>query len=293
MNHQLAPSSLWRRALRERSFCVGAGFMLLLALIAFFAPALAPHNPNDQDLLAVLLPPFWVDGGTMDYPLGTDGLGQCVLSRLLYGTRVVVTIAVAAPIGAAAIGCTLALLAGYQGGWLDWMITRFVDLWLSFPAVLLALILMVALSPGLQNVILAIVFVDWARFCRVVRADVLVIRRREYVAAARISGARTLGVIWREIVPGIVPTLIALMALEISIAVVAESILSFAGMSVGSQTPTWGAMISDGLNSMYSSPYPLLLPVFCMILTVLAATFMGQGLRQATDVRTLERNGAA
>jgi peptide/nickel transport system permease protein len=293
MNHQLAPSSLWRRALRERSFCVGAGFMLLLALIAFFAPALAPHNPNDQDLLAVLLPPFWVDGGTMDYPLGTDGLGQCVLSRLLYGSRVVVTIAVAAPIGAAVIGCTLALLAGYQSGWLDWMITRFVDLWLSFPAVLLALILMVALSPGLQNVILAIVFVDWARFCRVVRADVLVIRRREYVAAARISGARTLGVIWREIVPGIVPTLIALMALEISIAVVAESILSFAGMSVGSQTPTWGAMISDGLNSMYSSPYPLLLPVFCMILTVLAATFMGQGLRQATDVRSLERNGAA
>lgn len=293
MNHKLAPRSLWRRALRERSFCVGAGFMLLLALIAFFAPALAPHDPNDQDLLAVLLPPFWVDGGTVDYPLGTDGLGQCVLSRLLYGTRVVVTIAVAAPIGAAAIGCTLALLAGYRGGWIDWAITRFVDLWLSFPAVLLALILMVALSPGLQNVILAIVFVDWARFCRVVRADVLVIRRREYVAAARISGARTLGVIWREIVPGIVPTLIALMALEISIAVVAESILSFAGMSVGSQTPTWGAMISDGLNSMYSSPYPLLLPVFCMILTVLAATFLGQGLRQATDVRTLERNGAA
>ncbi|MEQ7922201.1 ABC transporter permease [Xanthomonas sp. WHRI 1810A] len=293
MNGQRAPQSLWRRALREPSFCVGAGFMLLLLLIAIFAPALAPHGPNEQDLMSVLLPPFWADGGTLDYPLGTDGLGQCVLSRLLYGTRVVVTIAIAAPIGAAAIGCTLALLAGYHGGWLDWLISRFVDLWLSFPAVLLALILMVALSPGLQNVILAIVFVDWARFCRVVRADVLVIRRREYVAAARISGAKTLGLIWREIVPGIVPTLIALMALEISIAVVAESILSFAGMSVGSQTPTWGAMISDGLNSMYSSPYPLLLPVFCMILTVLAATFLGQGLRQATDVRTLERNGAA
>jgi peptide/nickel transport system permease protein len=293
MIFRLAPSSLWHRALRERSFCIGAGFMLLLALLALFAPILAPHAPNEQDLSAVLMPPFWVNGGTLNYPLGTDGLGQCVLSRLLYGARVVITIAITAPIGAAALGCTLALLAGYQGGWLDWLVNRFVDLWLSFPAVLLALILMVALSPGLQNVILAIVFVDWARFCRVVRAEVLVIRRREYVAAARISGANTLGIIWREVVPGIMPTLIALMALEVSIAVVAESILSFAGMSVGSQTPTWGAMISDGLNSMYSSPYPLLLPVFCMTLTVLAATFLGQGLRQATDVRMLERNGAA
>ncbi|WP_110949646.1 ABC transporter permease [Pseudomonas bohemica] len=287
------PSSLWRRLMRKRSFCLSAGFLLLLALVAVLAPMLAPHAPNDQNLLEVLLPPFWADGGSLDYPLGTDGLGQCVLSRLLYGTRIVVVIAITAPVGAALLGCVLALLGGYHSGWLNWAIDRFVDIWLSFPSVLLALILMVALSPGLQNVILAIIFVDWARFCRVIKAEVLVIRRREYVAAARISGASIYGVIKREVLPGIVPSLIALMALEISIAVVAESVLSFAGMSVGPGTPTWGAMISDGLGSMYSSPYPLLLPVLMMILTVLAATFLGQGLSEATDVRALERSGAA
>lgn len=287
------PSSLWRRLMRKRSFCLSAGFLLLLALVAVLAPMLAPHAPNDQNLLGVLLPPFWADGGSLDYPLGTDGLGQCVLSRLLYGTRIVVVIAITAPVGAALLGCVLALLGGYHSGWLNWAIDRFVDIWLSFPSVLLALILMVALSPGLQNVILAIIFVDWARFCRVIKAEVLVIRRREYVAAARISGASIYGVIKREVLPGIVPSLIALMALEISIAVVAESVLSFAGMSVGPGTPTWGAMISDGLGSMYSSPYPLLLPVLMMILTVLAATFLGQGLSEATDVRALERSGAA
>jgi peptide/nickel transport system permease protein len=292
MSHR-QPDSLSRRLLHKRSFCLSAAFLALLVLVALFAPLLAPHAPNDQNLLDVLLPPFWAQGGSLDYPLGTDGLGQCVLSRLLYGTRIVVVIAVSAPIGAALLGCLLALLGGYHSGWLNWAIDRFVDVWLSFPSVLLALILMVALSPGLQNVILAIIFVDWARFCRVIKAEVLVIRRREYIAAARISGASTYGVIKREVLPGIFPSLIALMALEVSIAVVAESVLSFAGMSVGASTPTWGAMISDGLGSMYSSPYPLLLPVLMMILTVLAATFLGQGLSEATDVRALERSGAA
>lgn len=286
-------NSPWRRLLRKPSFCLSAGFLFLLALVALFVPMLAPHAPNEQNLLEVLSPPFWADGGSLDYPLGTDGLGQCVLSRLLYGTLVVVIIAITAPIGAALIGCALALLGGYHSGWLNWAIDRLVDVWLSFPSVLLALILMVALSPGLQNVILAIIFVDWARFCRVIKAQVLVIRRREYVAAARISGAGILSVIKRDVLPGIVPNLIALMALEVSIAVVAESVLSFAGMSVGANTATWGAMISDGLGSMYSSPYPLLLPVLMMILTVLAATFFGQGLKDVTDVRALERSGVA
>ncbi|MBE7375705.1 ABC transporter permease [Pseudomonas lopnurensis] len=285
--------SLGRRTLARPGLLFGAGFLLLLTLLALAAPWLAPHDPNEQDLLNVLLPPLWATGGSLDYPLGTDALGQCVLSRLLYGARVVVIIMAIAPLGAALIGCLLALLGGYFGGWLDWLVERFVDLWLSFPAVLLALILMVALSPGVQNVILAIVFVDWARFCRVLRAEVLLLRRRSYVAASRIGGAGALGIIWRDILPGLLPTLIVLMAMEFSIAVVAESVLSFAGMSAAPQVPTWGGMIADGMGSLYSSPYPLLLPVFCMILTVLAATFLGQGLREAVDVRLLERAGAA
>ncbi|MDK2776860.1 MAG: ABC transporter permease [Pseudomonadota bacterium] len=279
--------------LRDNNIRIGGGFFLLLLIAALFAPELAPHDPNEQDLFNVLLPPMWEAGGSADFPLGTDALGQCVLSRLIYGAQVVVIIALTAPVGAAIIGSILAMIGGYFGGRSDWLINRVVETWLSFPAVVLALILMIALSPGLHNVIISIVLVDWARFCKVLRADVLVIRRRDYVAAARITGARPAGIIIRDVFPGIIPTMISLMALEISIAIVAESILSFVGMSVGPDVSSWGGMISDGLSSMYSSPYPLLLPMIAMILTVLATTFLGQGVRQVVDLHLAERTREA
>tara|TARA_R110002167_G_scaffold108866_1_gene277855 strand:- start:6877 stop:7752 length:876 start_codon:yes stop_codon:yes gene_type:complete len=265
---------------KRLDICFGAGFFILLIFIAIFAPELAPHAANEQDLFNVLLPPAWYEEGISDYPLGTDGLGQCILSRLLYGSQVVVIIGTLVPIGAALLGTVLALLGGYFGGWIDWIISRFVETWQSFPAVVLALILMIALSPSLTNVIISIILVDWARFCKVLRADVIVIRRKDYVTAARISGASALSVIWREVVPGIIPTLVSLITLEIAIAIVAESILSFVGQSVGTERASWGTMISDGLGSMYSSVYPLLIPILAMILTVLAATFLGQGMQQ-------------
>lgn len=286
--------ALWRFPVgRNINIWLGGGFFILLFIIALFAPELAPHGQNEQDLLNVLLPPAWAEGGDPSYLLGTDGLGQCVLSRLLYGTQVIIIIALTVPIGAALIGIILALLGGYFGGWLDWVINRFVEIWQSFPAVVLALILMIALSPSLTNVIISIILVDWARFCKVLRADIIVIRRKDYVTAARISGATELGVIWREIIPSIVPTLVSLMTLEVGIAIVAESILSFVGQSVGADRASWGAMISDGLGTMYSSIYPLLLPMLAMIFTVLAATFLGQGFQQLINTHFSDRTAEA
>lgn len=285
--------ALWARLLCEPRVWFGGGALLLLALAAWFAPVLAPHAPNAQDLLAIQLPPAWLEGGDAAYPLGTDSLGQCVLSRLLYGARVVLLIALIAPLGAALVGTCLALLAGYFGGWTDWLVARWVEMWLSFPAIVMALVLMVALSPGMHNVIIAIVVVDWTRFCRVLRAEVAVMRSKEYVAAARIAGAGHLGVLWRDVVPGIVPTLISLLSLEMAIAVVAESILSFVGMSVGADVPTWGVMMADGLKSVFASPWALLAPVLCMVLTVLSVTFLGDGLRRVADVRLLGRGEGA
>lgn len=272
---------------------IGGGFILLLGLIALFAPELAPHNPNDQDLLNIELPPMWESGGDAQFPLGTDILGQDVLSRLIYGSRVVITIALSAPLITALIGLLLALISGYFGGWIDWLINRAVETWLSFPAVVMALILMIALSQGLTNVIISIVLLDWARFCKVLRADILVIRRRDYIAAARLSGGRPIGVIVREVIPGVIPTLISLITIEISIAIVAESILSFVGMSVEPSVPSWGGMIADGLKSMYSSPYPLLIPVLAMVITVLATTFLGQGVQHALDMNLHQRMKAS
>lgn len=288
----LPPSaSALRRVFAEPRVLIGLCALLLLCALALFAPWIAPHAPNEQDLLATLLPPAWAPGGDRAYPLGTDALGQCVLSRLLYSTRVTVVIALTAPLGAAFLGTTLALVAGYRGGRVDWAILRMVDLWMSFPAIVLALVLMVALSPGLVNVIVAIVLVDWTRFCRVIRADVVVLRRKDYVAAARITGASHWQVVLRDILPGIGPTLIALISLEMAISVVAESILSFVGMSVEPHVPTWGVMIADGLKNVFSAPWGLVAPVLCTVLTVLAFTVLGDGLRRTTDPRLFNRSG--
>jgi peptide/nickel transport system permease protein len=272
---------------RAPGVAIGAALLLLIVAAALFAPLIAPHDPNAQDLLNPLLPPAWMSGGNGEFPLGTDSLGRCVLSRLFYGARVAVVVGTAAPIGAAMLGCVLALLAGYCGGGIDWAVSRGVDIWMSFPPVVLALILIVGLQPGVQNVILAIVLVDWTRFCRVIRSEAMVLAKYEYVAAARMAGATHLDVVLREIVPGVTPTVVTLLSTEIGIAVVAESILSFVGVSVPPQTPTWGAMVADGLTSVFEAPLGLLFPMISIAIVVFGANLLGDGLRRTYDPQLL------
>ncbi|MGF6674302.1 ABC transporter permease [Paraburkholderia tuberum] len=285
----LSRAALWRIA-REPRVLFGATVLALLVLAALFAPAVAPFRPDDQDLLSTLLPPAWAPGGSREHLFGTDPLGRDVLSLALYGARIAVLVGFIAPLGTALIGCALALLAGWCGGRIDWAVLRVVEVWMSFPAVVLALVLVVALSPSIANVIIALIFVDWTRFCRVLRAEVVVIRRRDYVAAARIAGAGPLATILRDLLPALLPTLITLMSLEVGIAIVAECSLSFVGLSADASQPSWGSMISDGLANVFSSPWGLILPIACMVLSVLATTFLGEGLRRATDARLLERS---
>src|SRR5262249_33264001 len=160
----------------------GLAVVACVGLAALFAPLIAPHDPNEQNLVAILLPPAWASGGEATFPFGTDSLGRCVLSRLIYGARGALAGGGLASPGAMLLGGTLAHIAGYCGGRVDWLISRAVDVWMSFPPVVLSLILMVGLGVGLRNVVLAIVLVDWTRFCRVLRAEVMVVRRRDYVA---------------------------------------------------------------------------------------------------------------
>ncbi|MCC6006413.1 MAG: ABC transporter permease, partial [Rhodobacteraceae bacterium] len=166
-----------RRALVNPRVLAGLAMLAVLFLCAALAPWLAPHDPNRQDLIMMLLPPAWDAAGDPAYPLGTDGLGRCILSRLIYGTRIALYVAVAAASGAMVLGTIIALVAGYMGGWVDWLVGRLVDTWMSFPPVILALILLVGLGAGVEKVILAIIVVDWTRFARVIRSEVLVIRR--------------------------------------------------------------------------------------------------------------------
>ncbi|MFP3606056.1 ABC transporter permease [Paraburkholderia sp. SIMBA_053] len=280
----------WRRVAREPRVLFGAGVLLLLVVLALFAPALAPYRPDDQDLLSTLLPPAWAAGGSHEHWFGTDALGRDVLSLTIYGARIAVLVGFIAPLGTALIGGVLAVLAGWCGGRTDWLVLRVVEVWMSFPAVVLALVLVVSMSPSIANVIVALVFVDWTRFCRVLRAEVIVIRRRDYVAAARIAGAGPLATIFRDVLPALLPTLITLMSLEVGIAIVAECSLSFVGLSADASQPSWGTMVSDGLANVFTSPWGLILPIAGMVLSVLATTFLGEGLRRATDVRLLERS---
>jgi peptide/nickel transport system permease protein len=275
----------WMRSTRV---LIGLAIVLFVGLTAVFAPLIAPHDPNEQNLIATLLPPAWLPGGEAEFPLGTDSLGRCVLSRLIYGARVAMTVAVVASFGAMLLGGVLAHVAGYFGGRVDWLIGRVVDVWMSFPPVVLSLILMVGLGTGLRNVILAIILVDWTRFCRVLRSEVLVVRRRDYVTAARLMGFSHWRTITREVLPATVPLLITLMSLEMGIAVIVEAILSFVGMSVSADTPAWGQMIADARQYVYQSPWNLLLPALAIFLTVTSFNLLGDGLRRTLDVRLAE-----
>jgi peptide/nickel transport system permease protein len=276
------------RSLRSPRVLIALGMILCIGCCAVFAGYLAPHDPGDQNLLSILTPPAWADGGDPNYPLGTDSLGRCVLSRLIYGARTAMLVAIFASLGAMIIGSILAHISGYFGGAIDWIIGRLVDVWMSFPPVILSLILMVGLGVGLGKVILAIVLVDWTRFCRVLRAEVLVVTRHDYVAAARLLGFTHWQTIVREVLPATLPLLITLFSLEMAIAVVVEAILSFVGLGVGADQPAWGQMIADARQYVYQSPWNLLLPILAIFVTVTAFNLLGDGLRRTLDVRLAE-----
>jgi peptide/nickel transport system permease protein len=276
------------RWLRSGRVLAGLAIVIVIGFGAIFAPMLAPHDPNDQSLISALLPPAWAQGGNPTYLLGTDSLGRDVLSRLIYGARVAMLVAVFASLGAMLIGAVLAYIAGYFGGRVDALIGRAVDVWMSFPPVVLSLILMVGIGTGVRNVILAIVLVDWTRFCRVLRSEVLVVSRKDYVAAARLLGFSHWRTITREVVPASLPLLITLVSLEMGIAVTIEAILSFVGLSVSAETPAWGQMIADARQYIYDAPLNLMFPILAIFLAVCGFNLLGDGLRRVLDARLTE-----
>lgn len=277
----------WRRSLSalmaEPRIVWGGGFILLLVALALFAPWIAPKDPLEQDLMLSMLPPFNYPEAEPGFWLGTDDLGRDVFSRVVYGSRIALTVAVAAAGLAALIGTLLGLAAGWYGGWVDRIISRLVDIWMAFPPVLLSVLLVAVLGSGLHSVIAAIVIIDWTRFCRVVRAETIAQASLDYVTAARTLGFSRFQILRGEILPNILPVLIALMSLEMGIAVIVEAILSFVGLSISSDTPTWGGMIAQGRQTIHHSWWVLAAPLTMLFLTVLAFNQLGNGLRRALD----------
>jgi dipeptide transport system permease protein len=261
----------------------GSVVLAALAACAVAAPWLAPHDPLAQDLLYYFLPPFWSEGADPLHPLGTDSLGRDILSRLIHGARAATIVAVVAASLACLLGTALGLAAGFLGGRVDMAISRLVDIWMAFPPVLLSVVLVAVIGTGLAAVVVAIVIVDWTRFCRVVRAEVMVQRAQDYVAAARTLGLSRFRILAGEILPNLVPLLIVLLTLEMGIAVVVEAILSFVGLSVSTDAPTWGGMIAEGRTNVNQAWWLMALPTACIVVTVIALNMLGDGLRRALD----------
>jgi ABC-type dipeptide/oligopeptide/nickel transport system permease subunit len=261
----------------------GAAVFVIVAVCAAGAPLWAPHDPLEQDLLAAQLPPVWSTGGEAGHPLGTDSLGRDVLSRLVYATRPALVVALAGALGAGVPGVLLGLLAGGLSSRVDGAISRLVDVWVSFPAVLLAMVLVAVLGSGLWTVVLAIALIDWTRFCRVVRTETRRQTRLDYVTAARALGMPLGAILAREVLPNVLPLVATLFTLEMGVAVVVETILSFVGLSVSGDVPTWGGMIQEGRLYVNQTPWLLGLPVACLVTVVVGFNALGDGLRASLD----------
>lgn len=262
---------------------LSAAWLVLLALAALLAPWVAPKDPLAQDLFLGRLPPAWVAGAEPGYLLGTDSLGRDVLSRLIHGARIALVVALVAGTATALLGATLGLLAGFLRGWVDVVVSRLIDVWMAFPPVLFAILLIAVLGPSLLSIVVAIVAIDWTRFARVVRAEAMGQGAMDYVASAQVAGRGRLGILLREVLPNVLPTILALLTLEMGIAVIVEAILSFVNLSISTDDPTWGGMIAEGRTSIHQAWWVLVFPLATLFLTVLAFSQLGEGLRARFD----------
>ncbi|HVL57296.1 MAG TPA: ABC transporter permease [Burkholderiaceae bacterium] len=260
----------------------GAAVLAALLAMALFAPALAPHDPLEQSLFDQRMPPAWMDGGETRHLLGTDNLGRDILSRLIHGARPAVTVMALGATLSALVGVALGLLAGFFGGWIDAAISRTVDTFMSFPPMLLAIVLAAVMGPGLTTVVIAVVLIGWTRFCRVIRGEVIALRDLDFVTSARTAGATPMRIVVHEVLPNLAPLATVLLSLEMGRAIVVEAVLSFIGFS-SSDVATWGGVIADGRNYVNQAWWVMTWPTLVIIVCVLALNALGDGLRQATD----------
>ncbi len=274
-------SSLWR----GRTGLVGTVVVLAVVVTGVLAPWLAPHPPNDQDIARRLRPPLWMDSGSPTNVLGTDQLGRDILSRIIYGSRVSLLVGVTAVTISGGMGVLLGLLAGYFGGWLDIVIMRLADVQLAFPFILLAILVVAVVGPGLRNVIVVIGLANWMVYARVVRGEVLSVREKAFVEAARTIGAGKARIIFRHILPNVMTPVIIIATFAVANVIIAEAALSFLGLGVEPSIPTWGAMLAEGRTYLSTAWWLATFPGLAIMFTVLGINLIGDWLRDVLDPR--------
>jgi peptide/nickel transport system permease protein len=270
-----------RRSQRLPLFSLGViGAFVALALLA---PLLGLSNPQEQSLRKRFRPPVWEERGTWEHPLGTDRLGRDMLSRIIWGARVSLAAGVVTVLLASAFGAAVGLVAGYYGGRVDIALMRFTDATMSFPVILLALILAVTVGPSFTNVVVAIAVILWARYARVIRAQVLTLMQLDFIAQSRIAGAGGWRIITRHLFPNTLNTLVVLVTLQIGYVIIVEASLSFLGAGIPPPTPAWGSMISEGREYVTSAWWASFFPGLAILLVVLAFNLIGDWLRDTLD----------
>lgn len=271
------------RLLKSKTGLVGLIIVLAVSLMAIFAPLLAAYDPAKTDVINRLLPPFWIDGGKMDYPLGTDNLGRDVLSRIIYGSRISLLVGISAVILAGIIGMFFGLIAGFYGKVWDFIIMRTVDSFLAIPNILFMLIILAVLGPSLTTLILVLGGTSWVVYARMVRSETLSVKERDFVRSARAIGAKDFRIITKYILPNVISSFIVIATLNVATTIILEASLSFLGLGIQSPDVSWGLMLSDGRQYIATSWWVATFPGVAITVTVLGVIFLGDWLRDILD----------
>ena len=281
-----SPSALGlRRFATDRTSLCCAVVVLLAGVAALFAPAIAPHDPADADLLRRLQPPAWQAGGDWAYPLGCDGLGRDMLSRLIFGARVSLGVGFGVVLVSSVIGTLLGVFAGFARGAIDAVVSRVADVLLGFPYLVFAIGLMGMMGPGLSNIVITLVLKEWVVSFRVARGETLGAREQDYVEAARALGCPAWRIMWGEILPNILSPVLVVATIRMAFVIIMESSLSFLGLGVQPPAVSWGGMVADGREFLAEGWWVATLPGLAILIVVLAINLAGQGAREAFDPR--------
>jgi peptide/nickel transport system permease protein len=275
--------SFLRKLIRRKPSLFAFLFLCLIAFAAIFGPLVTPGDVASQNLSSRLMPPGSVDRNGTTHLLGTDQLGRDVLARLVAGSRLSLTVGIAAVFGGGLLGLTAGVVAGYFGGKTDAIIMRLSDIQLAFPFLLVALALVSILGPSLANVIIVLSITSWINYARVVRGDVLSVRNREFIVASRSSGATSIRIMVRHVIPNILSPFLVVASFQVAALIIAESSLSFLGLGVPVGTPTWGGMLSDGREYLTDAWWVAMFPGIAIMLTALSFNLIGDGIRDALD----------
>lgn len=264
---------------------IGAVIVLIVVITAIFAPWLAPYDPAFVDPLQRLKPPFWMEGSLPEHLLGTDNLGRDILSRIIYGSRVSLIVGIGAVLVSGLVGTMLGLLAGYFGKWINALIMRTSDAFHAIPSLLLMLVMLAVVGPGIGTLIFVIGLTNWVSYARVVRGEVLSIKERDYVRAAKAVGATHSRMLFKHILPNIMSTFIVLSGMNVATTILMESSLSFLGLGIKPPDVSWGTMLSDGKQYIATSWWVSTFPGLAITITVLGVIFLGDWLRDMLDPR--------